>query len=272
MLKKLLLTGAAGHVGTAIRPFLPRFAETVLLSDIEPIGDLAPHESFKRADLGDRAQVDALFEGGVDGVFHLGGVSLEKPFEMICHGNLIGAYNMFDAARLNGRPRMIFASSNHVTGFYRRDERIDVTAPIRPDSLYGASKAWGEALASLYYDKFGVECLTVRIGFCFPKPTNPRSMAIWLSAEDLADLCARAFSAQFIGHTRVYGASDNDEQWWDNRHAAFLGWRPKHSSAQWRAEIIAGAPPIDPRNPDFIYQAGHWATMPHPNDYPAEQG
>ncbi len=266
MLKQLLLTGAAGRVGAALRPFLTRFAETVLLSDIEPIDDLAPHERFRAADVSDRAEVDALFAEPVDGVIHLGGVSVERPFEMICQGNLIGAYNVFDAARLNGRPRMIYASTNHIIGFYRRDQRLDANAPLRPDSLYAASKAWGEALSSLYWDKFGVESLCVRIGYCFPKADTPRTLVGWLAAEDLADLCERAFTVEYLGRAIIYAASDNEEKWWDNSAAAYLGWRPKHSSKEWRAEVMANAPEADPKDPSTIHQGGQWIGMGHPDD------
>ncbi|MCI4664009.1 MAG: NAD(P)-dependent oxidoreductase [Neomegalonema sp.] len=265
-LNRLLLTGAAGGVGKAIRPFLSQLAEQVLLSDLQEITDLAPHETFRAAQLGDRAQVDALFAEPVDGVIHLGGVSVEKPFAMICEGNLVGAYNIFDAVRLNGKPRLIFASSNHVTGYYRRDETVGADVMLRPDSLYGASKAWGEALSSVYYDKFGVETLCVRIGYCFPRPESPRQMALWLAAEDFIDLCARAFDAEHIGRAIIYGVSDNDDKWVDNSGAAFLGWKPKHSSAQWRADVLANTPKADPLDPALIYQGGPWVHMGHPDD------
>lgn len=264
-MKRLLLTGAAGGLGTLLRPHLAAFAERVVLSDIAAIDDLAGHESFTACDLSDRMAVDALM-GGVDGIIHLGGVSVEKPFDMILSGNIVGAYNLFEAARHHGRPRIIFASSNHAIGFYRRDERLDATAVPRPDSLYGVSKVFGESLASLYFDKFGQECLSIRIGSCFEKPRNPRMLATWLAVEDLADLCRCAFEAPRLGNTIVYGASDNDEQWWDNGKAAFLGWRPKHSSAKWRAEVLAQAPAEDPADPAVIFQGGGFAAAGHPAD------
>lgn len=265
MLKKLLMTGAAGGVGKALRPHLHAIAETVVLSDIASVEDLAGHESFTHCELSDKAAVASLIEG-VDGIIHLGGISIEKPFDLILQGNIAGLYNLYEAARLHGRPRIVFASSNHVIGYYRRDQRLDSAAPPRPDSLYGVSKAFGESLASLYFDKFGQETLSVRIGSCFPKPRNTRMLATWLAVEDLADLCARAFSAPRLGHTIVYGASDNDEQWWDNRDAAFLGWRPRHSSSKWRAELLAEAGPEDPSDPAVVYQGGGFAAAGHPED------
>lgn len=266
MLNKLLMTGAAGGVGTALRPLLPQFAKSVVLSDMTEITDLAAHETFQRCDLGDSDAVAELFDGGVDGVVHLGGVSVEKTFDLILNGNIVGAYNLFEAARHNGRPRIIFASSNHTIGYYRRDQQLDNTALPKPDSLYGVSKVFGENLASMYFDKFGQECLSIRIGSCFPKPANPRMLATWLAVEDLAELCARAFAAPRLGHTVVYGASANEESWWDNRNAGFLGWTPRYSSAKWRAEVLAEAGREDPNDPAVVYQGGGFAAAGHSAD------
>jgi uronate dehydrogenase len=163
-------------------------------------------------------------------------------------------------------PRIVFASSNHVVGYYRRDEHIDAVVPPKPDSLYGVSKVFGEAVASMYFSKFGQETLSVRIGSCFEKPANPRMLATWLSSRDFVSLCERAFAAPRLGHTVVYGASANDEQWWDNRHAAFLGWSPKDSSAPWRAEVEEAAGRQDPNDPAVIYQGGGFASAGHPED------
>ncbi len=265
MLDKLLLTGAAGAVGRALRPMLPQIARSVVLSDLAAIDDAGPHETFRQCDLGDKAAVDALFEG-VDGVIHLGGISIEKPFDLILNGNIVGLYNVFEAARHHGKPRIIFASSNHVIGFYRRDQRLDSTVLPKPDTLYGLSKAFGENVASLYFDKFGQECLSVRIGSCFPKPRDRRMLATWLAVEDLFDLCVRAFEAPRLGHTIVFGASANEETWWDNGNAAFLGWQPKHSSAKWRAEVYANAPVQQPDDPAVVFQGGGFTALGHPDD------
>ncbi|MGX1098802.1 NAD-dependent epimerase/dehydratase family protein [Amorphus sp. MBR-141] len=265
MLDKLLLTGAAGGLGTLLRPLLPQIARAVVLSDVAPISDLAAHETFRECDLGDAAAVNGLFDG-VDGVIHLGGISVERPWELILNANIAGCYNLFEAARHNGQPRIVFASSNHVIGFYRRDERLDGQTVPKPDTLYGLSKAFGENLASLYFDKFGQECLAVRIGSCFDKPKTPRMLATWLAVEDFADLVARAFAAPRLGYTIVYGASANDESWWDNAHAGFLGWTPKRTSARWRAEVVAEAAPEAPTDAAVIYQGGAFVTLGHPDD------
>jgi uronate dehydrogenase len=265
MLRKLLLTGAAGGVGRSIRPLLCDVAESVVLSDIAEIVDVGASESFVQCDLADAKAVSTMMEG-VDGVIHLGGVSVERPFDQILQGNIVGLYNLYEAARHNGMPRIVFASSNHVVGYYRRDEFIDSNVPPKPDSLYGVSKVFGEAIASMYFNKFGQETLSVRIGSCFEKPANPRMLATWLSQRDFAALCGRAFAVPMLAHTVIYGASANDEQWWDNRHAAFLGWSPKDSSAQWRAEVEAAAGKQDPADPAVVYQGGAFASAGHPED------
>jgi uronate dehydrogenase len=264
MLKKLLLTGAAGGVGRSIRPLLSQLAETVVLSDLAEIGDLAATETFIQCDLADASGVSRLLDG-VDGIIHLGGVSIERPFDLILQGNIVGLYNLYEAARHQGQPRIVFASSNHVVGYYRRDERLDDTVYPKPDSLYGVSKVFGEAVASLYHDKFGQETLSVRIGSCFEKPANPRMLATWLSFRDFVSLCGRAFATPRLAHTIVYGASANPEQWWDNGNAGFLGWTPQDSSAKWQVEV-EGRDRQDPNDPAVIYQGGAFTTAGHPAD------
>ncbi|MFT4185359.1 MAG: NAD(P)-dependent oxidoreductase [Rhizobium sp.] len=265
MLKTLLLTGAAGGVGQALRPLLSQIAERVVLSDIAPVDNLRPSERFVGCDLADRDGVAELVKD-VDGIIHLGGISTEKPFDLILQGNIVGVYNLYEAARNAGQPRIVFASSNHTIGYYRRDERIDSSVPTRPDSFYGVSKVFGEAVASLYFDKFGQETLSVRIGSCFPEPRNTRMLATWLSVRDFLSLCGRAFEAPRLGHTVVYGASNNDEQWWDNRNAAFLGWKPQDNAAGWREQILSSAAPDDPNDPAVIFQGGSFAAAGHPED------
>lgn len=265
MLKRLLLTGAAGGVGQSIRPMLTQFAERVVLSDIGDVSDLGAHESFVRCDLADAQSVSRLMDG-VDGIIHLGGVSVERSFDVILQANIIGQYNLYEAARQHGRPRIVFASSNHVVGYYRRDQFIDNTVYPRPDSLYGVSKVFGEGLASLYHDKFGQETLTLRIGSCFERAINPRMLATWMSYRDLASLCRRAFEVERLGHTIVYGVSANEKPWWDNRNADFLGWVPQDSTAGWRAEVEAATGPEDPTDPAVIFQGGAFTNLGHPDD------
>lgn len=257
-MKRLLITGAAGGLGSLARRRLTGLAATLRLSDIAPLGTAAAHEELAPCDLADFPAVQALV-AGCDGIVHFGGVSVERSWAEILPANIVGTYNIYEAARLQGVKRIFFASSNHAIGFYKRETRIDATDPVRPDSLYGVSKCFGEALARYYYDKYGVETAVVRIGSCFPEPKDHRMMATWLSEDDLVRLVERVFTAPRLGYATVFGASDNEEQWWDNRCAGFLGWRPKDSSEQFRAAVDARCEKPESEAPVNRYQGGSFA-------------
>jgi uronate dehydrogenase len=256
-MKRLLITGAAGGLGSIARRRLTGLAETLRLSDIAGLGTAGPQEEIVPCDLSDFAAVRQLVEG-CDGIVHYGGISLEDSFENILPANIQGSYNIYEAARQAGVARILYPSSNHATGFYPRETRIDVNAPVRPDSLYGVSKCFGEALARYYFDKYGIETAVVRIGSCFPEPKDHRMMATWLSEDDLVALIERIFYAPRVGYTTIYGVSDNEEQWWDNSQAGFLGWRPKDSSEQFRAVIDSKHKKPGPNDVEARFQGGFW--------------
>ncbi len=264
-MNKILITGAAGGLGKMLRASLAGYAPVLRLSDMADLGTAGAGEEIAPCNLADAEAVMKLVEG-CDYIVHLGGKSNEGPFEEILESNIRGTYNVFEAARKAGKPRILFASSNHATGFYRREERLDGAAPLRPDTLYGVSKCFGETLASLYYDKFGVESVCVRIGSCFPEPRDRRMMATWLSPADFVLLVKRVAEAPRIGHTIVYGASNNHEQWWDNSHAAFLGWVPQDSAERFREKIEAECPREDPQDIAVRYQGGAFAAAGHFED------
>ena len=140
---RLLLTGAAGGLGTALRERLKANCDVLRLSDKAEVGAAKPGEEVVQADLADAAQVDAMVQG-CDAIVHMGGISVEAPFAAILQANIVGAYHLYEAARRHGVRRIVFASSNHVTGFYRQDEVVGLKDPARPDGLYGLSKAFGE--------------------------------------------------------------------------------------------------------------------------------
>ncbi|MGF1592563.1 MAG: NAD-dependent epimerase/dehydratase family protein [Kiloniellaceae bacterium] len=258
-MKRLLITGAAGGLGSLARRRLTGLAEILRLSDIADLGAAGPHEELMPCDLADFTRVQALVDS-CDGIVHLGGISVEDSWDRILPANIQGTYNIYEAARLSGVKRIVFASSNHAIGFYKRETRIDATDPVRPDSLYGVSKCFGEALARYYWDKYGVQTAAVRIGSCFPEPKDHRMMATWLSEDDFVALIERVFSAPKLGYVTVFGASDNEEQWWDNRCAGYLGWRPKDSSEQFRAMIDAKCEKPDAEAPVNRYQGGAFAV------------
>ncbi|MEX0759443.1 MAG: NAD(P)-dependent oxidoreductase [Tistlia sp.] len=264
-MNRLLITGAAGSLGRLLRERLAGYASVLRLSDIADLGQAGPGEELVPCDLAEAAAVDSLVEG-CDGIVHLGGVSVENTFENILQSNFRGTYNLFDAARRHGAPRILFASSNHAIGFHRREDRLDGGSRQKPDSLYGLSKAYGENLGSYYFDKFGLENVAVRIGSCYPEPKDRRMLATWLSPDDFVRLVKRVFEATRVGHTVLYGASANREQWWDNGHAAFLGWVPQDSSEQFRAKVEAAHPRQDPDDPAVRFQGGSFAAAGHFED------
>ena len=203
--RRLLLTGAAGGLGRELRPRLKAYCDTLRLSDIAPLGTAAAGEELQVVALQDQPAVHALLQD-VDAVVHLGGVSVEGPFEPILQANIVGMHHLYEAARKHGVKRIVFASSNHVTGFYRQDEVIDARAPMRPDGHYGLSKAFGENLAQFYFDRYGLETVSLRIGSSFPEPKDRRMLATWMSYDDLERLVVSSLTAPVVGHTVIYGA------------------------------------------------------------------
>ncbi len=260
-MERLLITGAAGGLGTMLRERMRGRARVLRLADIAPIPDPQPGEEIVQCDLADAAAVDAMVEG-CDAILHMGGISVEQPWEPILQANIIGLFNLYEAARAHGQPRILFASSNHAIGFHPVSARLDADSPIRPDSLYGVSKCFGEALARMYFDKFGQETLIVRIGSCLEEPRDYRMLSTWLSPDDFVALIERMFEVPVLGCPIVYGASDNEASWWDNSKTAWLGWRPRDSSEKWRARIIArdGLPRGD--DPVHQHQGGVFCLEP----------
>src|SRR5476649_265206 len=254
--KRLLLTGAAGGEGKVIRSRVAAFADKIRVSDLAGAlpPDAAAHEEVIPFDLSDKQAVDALV-AGCDAVIHLGGVSVERPFEEVLEANIKGVYNLYEGARRHGVKRVIFASSNHVTGFYRQDEKIDAHALRRPDGYYGLSKSYGEDMAQFYFDRYGIETVSIRIGSAFPHAKDRRMMASWLSYDDLHELLRLSLFTPKVGHTVVYGMSNNLVQWCDNRCAARLGFVGRDSSEQFRASVEAQPRPAA-NDPVAVLQGG----------------
>jgi uronate dehydrogenase len=254
-LGRVLLTGAAGGLGRVLRPRLQARCTLLRVSDLATMDPASGGEEVVQAALEDRAAVHALLQG-MDAVVHLGGISTEQPFDAILQANIVGAYNLYEAARQHGVKRIVFASSNHVTGFYRQDEVIDATMPVRPDGYYGLSKAFGENLSRFYFDRYGIETVCLRIGSSFPEPKDRRMLATWLSYDDLERLVVASLTAPVVGHSIVFGMSDNTTTWWDNTQARHVGFRPQDSSEPFRAAREAAQPTLDRKDPAVIYQGG----------------
>lgn len=236
-MKRILLTGANGGVATAIRPLL-REHYRLRLSDRRPMDDRVSGEEDIPADLEDIGQLRQAI-AGVDGIIHLGGYSIEAEWDTIHAANITGCYNLFEAARLEGVRRIVFASSNHAVGFYPRAQTIGIDVPVRPDTRYGLSKAFGEAAAALYAYKYGAEVLCIRIGNIADKPADRRRLAIWQSPRDFVQLARIGLEHPDIRHEIVYGASDNLRGWYDNSNATRLGYRPMDRSEDYAEAVLA---------------------------------
>jgi uronate dehydrogenase len=234
-IKRLLITGAAGALGREAREGLRGMASAVRLSDIAAMqpARLEHSEEVVVCDLED-----------VDAILHLGGQAIEAPWPRVMQANIAGIINLYEAARKAGVGRVLFASSNHAIGFHRRTQKLDHTSPARPDGRYGLSKAFGEDIASLYADKFGISSFCMRIGSCFPEPTTERMLSTWLSYADFIRLVTAGLTAHYH-YEIVYGVSANTRTWWDNSNAARLGYAPQ-DNAEVFATKVANAPAEDP--------------------------
>lgn len=262
-MKTILITGAAGDVGTHLRRELAG-KYRLRLSDYRPIKPLKRGEAFIRADISSMAACRRITKG-VDAIVHLGGYSVEGPWKDILNVNIVGCYNVFEAARANGVRRILFATSNHAMGFYRRDQVIDHRVYPKPDGRYGVSKAFGEMLGSLYADKYGMEVFLIRIGNVNTAPIDKRRLSIWLSPRDLAQLVTIGIEHPRIKFEIVYGVSGNTRSWYDNRNARRLGYRPLDNSERYAKDVLAREKPGDPQA--ALYQGGTFVVaerVPNP--------
>lgn len=254
-IRRVLITGAAGRLGRELRARLLGAFPILRLSDVAPMEPARAGEEVAPCDLLDAPGVAALCRG-VDAVVHLGGHPREADWPGILEPNIIGAIHLWEGARKAGVDRVLFASSNHAIGLYRRAQTIGHTEPPRPDSRYGLSKAFGEDLAYLYAAKHGVRGFCMRIGSCLPRPTNARMLSTWLSPADFERLVRVGLAADYR-HEIVYGVSRNRRGWWDNANAYRLGYDPADDSEAFASDF-ADAPGEDPVAAQF--QGGAFAA------------
>lgn len=259
-MKKLVLTGAAGRLGSYLREPLSKMCEIFVSTDLaDGVTDLAPNETYIKADLTDLpAMVELL--NGADTVVHFGAVGDEAPFEQLLGPNFVGAYNIWEAAHRNGLRRVVYASSIHAVGMHKKTDFIGTDAPHKPDTFYGLAKCFAEDLASLYWDKRGLEAVCMRILSC-AQVSNPRAVGTWLSYDDLIQLVQRAIDTPITGFSVVYGVSDNDRAPVDNAGASHLGYRPKDNAEQFAKTIFAEAGPLDPYDPGNTHHGGPFAAV-----------
>lgn len=239
-MQRILITGAAGQIGRALRSGLRGAYPVLRLLDVAPLGAAAAGEEILTGDIRDAAAMDKA-TAGIDCVVHLAGQSTEAGWDKVLPLNIEGCYNVFEAARKSGVKRVVFASSNHAVGFHRRERFIDDQVLPRPDTRYGVSKVFGEALGRLYTDKYGMSVACLRIGtFIEPdRPRDARQLLTWISHRDMVQLVRRCIDHPHYHFVVVYGVSNNLRSRWNNTNAKFLGYRPEDDSEKFAAEILA---------------------------------
>lgn len=259
-MKKLVLTGAAGRLGSYLREPLAAMCDEFVSTDIrDSVQNLAPNETYVKADLADLDAMVGLLEGA-DMVVHFGAIGDEAPFETLLGPNFIGAYNIWEAAYRNGVRRVVYASSIHAVGMHPKTDFIGIDAAHRPDTFYGLAKCFAEDLASLYWDKRGIESVCMRILSC-AQVSNSRAVGSWLSYDDLIQLVERAITTPITGFSLVYGVSDNDRAPVDNSAASHLGYRPKDNAERYAKEIFAADGPLDPHDPANTHHGGAFSAV-----------
>lgn len=236
--KKVLVTGAAGRIGMALRKGLPSQSWTVRLADLQPLPDLVAGEEFMQADVTDLDAVEKLVDG-VDAIVHLAAAVSAAGWDVMFRPNFIGTYNIFEAARRKGVKRIVYASSIHAHGFHRRDQKIGPETPPRPDSIYGVSKVFGEAMGRLYADKHGMDVVCLRIASFQPKPVNVRQLSTWLSPRDCVQMVRCALETPDVHFEALYGASANTRQIYDVSNWGRIGYKPQDNAEDYAAEILA---------------------------------
>ncbi|UTW54512.1 NAD(P)-dependent oxidoreductase [Kordiimonas sp. SCSIO 12610] len=258
--KKLVLTGAAGRLGSYLREPLSQMCEEFVSSDIvDTLSNLAPNETYVKADLTKLDEIVALLEGA-DMVVHFGAIGDEAPMDELWGPNFYGAYTVWEAAYRNKVRRVVYASSIHAVGMHKKSDFIGIDAPHRPDTFYGLAKCFAEDLASLYWDKRGVESVCMRILSC-AQVSNPRAVGSWLSYDDLIHLVKRAIDTPITGFSVVYGVSNNDRAPVDNSKAQHLGYRPKDNAEKYAEEIYKEYGALDPQDPSNTCHGGPFASV-----------
>ena len=240
MTRRVLITGSAGTIGVSLRSHLRGVYEELRLADIAPQAEAAAGEVLFNTDIRDLGAVQAVMRS-VDCVVHLAGVPHEDTWDRVRDLNIDGCYNVFEAARREGVRRVVFASSNHAVGYHRREHVLDANTLPRPDTRYGLSKAFGEALGRMYADKHGMQVACLRIGtFRNPdRPSEPRQLLTWISHRDMAQLVRCCIDHEDYHFLVAYGVSNNRRSRWSNARVDFLGYRPQDDSEVFAEEIVA---------------------------------
>ncbi|MDQ8020526.1 MAG: NAD(P)-dependent oxidoreductase [Moraxellaceae bacterium] len=237
--RRILLTGCSGTLGALLRPWLRARVDYLRISDLVPPSlALQPNEEFVACELSDREGMLRLLDG-VDAVVHMGGGGNEFDADVTLQANVIGTFNLYHAALEKGVRRIVLASTNHATGYYPVGTAVTADMPVRPDSLYAVSKCFGETLSRYFFDRHGIETLAIRIGSCRVRPTFKRELTTWISHDDFLHAVERGLVAPGLGHAIIYGVSQTRSGWWRDDDSARIGYRPRDSAEDFRAEVEA---------------------------------
>lgn len=257
---KVALSGAGGIVGSILRKGLrERGVDLRAAGGSRPLAPMFDGEDVMNGDLRDPAVVDRLLTG-VDVLIHMAGTSVEKPLPEIIDNNLRALVEVYEGARRHKLRRVIFASSNHAFGMYPVEERLKLDAAYRPDGFYGLSKVWGEALARMYWDKHGIEGISLRIGTTMGKPPeNERQLSTWMGDDDLLQLVQRCIDAPDVGYAAVWGISSNARAYYDLSEGNAIGYLPTQNAEDWAAEVQSQPNTLDPIARRF--QGGGFVTI-----------
>lgn len=263
--KTVALTGGAGKVGRLLRNVLKDQVEALIILDIVEPDELFANERWEACDICDPVALERSLTG-VDAIVHLAGYPNERSIEDVLRLNVLGTHNVYETARRLKISRVVLGSSNHVTGFYPVNETVNAENSMRPDSYYGLSKCWNELEASLYFEKFGIETLAIRIGNATTPPSSERSDgrsdAIWVSPRDLAQLVLIGLEDERITCTTVYGISNTSHYWWDNSVALSLGYRPQDGQPLSEEGSYRSATAL-PETIGNRFQGGRFCTRDH---------
>jgi uronate dehydrogenase len=237
----VLVTGAAGRIGATLCDRLPALGWTVRPFDRVPVAGATAGEVTDPVDL------DAALHG-VSAIVHLAAIPTEVPWPQLRDTNIEGTVQVFEAARRAGVRRLVYASSCHAAGFTpdgTPEHRLPATTPPRPDTLYGVSKVFGEALARYYVDRYAMQIACLRIGTFEPRPTYARSLSTWLSPDDCARLVDACLRAPALGYSIIWGVSANTRRMWSLDAGRALGYEPQDDAEAYAADVDQTSDPSD---------------------------
>ena len=262
---RILITGAAGSLGTHLRNNLKHLCTHMRLVDRVDMGEAAEGEELIVLDLSDREAALEVTKD-VDIILHFAGVPREQSFDEIMTDTIPAAYYMYEGARLHGAKRVVYASSIHAVGMTEVEKVPDTNAPHRPDTFYGMTKCFIEDLGSLYWDKWGIESVNLRICSCFPEPADRRMLWSWLSFDDCVRLTEAAMVAPRVAFSVIYGTSDNARNAVSNARAGHIGYKPLDSADSYAEKILASTEREDPNTRVAKVVGGWFSNYPHPDD------